>query len=181
MLVFHGGLTEEQAEKIKKGEYKIFPKVPIDEITIRNNINTFCYCNSNTTYDSYDALAHYVSDDIYDKQYIFLFKYLNNALRFTRGTGCYTLVADVNEKILSEYMGIGNYLYEGYHIEYRVPGHIIIPEHVIEVAPCYSWELQDAIRERYPNNINGDNETLEAMEIMKQKRLEFTDYSSRFK
>lgn len=175
MMVFHGGLTSGQVEKIKNGEYKIFNKVPSSKIVIENGLNTFCYCHSNKIYESMDALKKDASRDLYENQYIFCFKYLSNAVRFCSRGKSYILVADLSEEILNQYIGVGKYI-DGYKIECRIPSRIIIPEHVVEVAHCSTTKNVMELKEKYVSTYKNFGETEKAKKLMKERNLELVDY-----
>lgn len=176
MLVFHGGLKTIQVAKIMNGEYQIFDKVPACDVQLENGLNTFCYCNSDKTYESMIDLKEDVSEKLYENQYIFFFQYLNNSLDFCYYRGYYVLVADISEEILNQYMGVGKYGYGKCKIEYRVPGKIVIPNHVVEIVHCPTSKLMTELKEKYKSSYRCDDETEKAKKLMKQKQLSFVDY-----
>lgn len=177
MLVFHGGLSIEQVNLLEQNQYKIFKKIPKCKIFIPNK-NTFDYIDYNRIFESRDKYWETIIDDIYENQYIFFFKYLKNSLGFCHNTSKrnYILVADIDEKILNNFIGCGRYT--GAQIEYRVPRKFITPDTIKEFLfyEPYDDEQTKEIREKYPDNYYSEVEDIEANMIMRIKKLEFNEY-----
>ena len=174
MILFHGGLTEVQAELIRRGKYKIYPKLPVRKIKIPNEKNTFPYCDSDIICSSEKQLKREMRDDMYEKQYIYFFKYLESALEFCGYEKKYILVADVSSLVLDEFVGVGVYGHQTpkYRIEYRIPGNIIVPSAVKKLIPYNSTLALDLIRLKYGDScIRNPLENEEALEVIHQKKL----------
>jgi len=177
MLVFYGGLTLEQVEKFKNNEFVIFVPVPYNQVLIPHK-NTFDYYPRNSNLLTFDCISKYVSDDMYQNQYIFLFKYLRNALEFCVNSDKknYILVLDMNEDVLDNFVGVGRYY--GNQLEYRVPRKYIPKESIVDFLyfePFISKQCK-AFRERFPDSYFSELEDEEASEILKVKKLVFNEY-----
>lgn len=81
MLVFHGGLTVEQVEKLKSGSPIIYEKVPYDKVRA-NGKNTFDFIPKELIGKLLHIFRKYVSEDCYSKQYIFLLDIYQQHLNF---------------------------------------------------------------------------------------------------
>lgn len=177
MFVFHGGFTLEQVEKIKNDEFIIFDKIPYQQIFIPNK-NTFDYYPSDIAFSDYRSMLKYVSDDIYQNQYIFFFKYLRNALDFCVNSDKknYILVADIDEDILDNYIGIGRYTDN--QIEYRVPRCILSKDNIIDFLYFEPFVTEQAMtfKTQFGEAYYNPKEDEEANEVLKVKKLTFNEY-----
>lgn len=177
MLVFNGGLTIDQVEKLKNGDQIIYDKVPTKFAHAQRN-NTFDYVPK----ELYDAPVHvfkrYISEDCYYKQYIFLAKYLYATFQFCRNSQKknYIMVCDIDEKILNQFVGVGDYLDGDYRIEYRLPRKFITPDMIKEFLffePYDDIQMKD-FYEKYKDFYYIDNNEKEvAHEFVLQKKLKF--------
>lgn len=122
MLVFNGGLTIDQVEKLKNGDLIIYDKIPYKQCCAMRN-NTFDYVPKELFSAPLHIFRKYISEDCYHKQYIFFAKYLSAVLEFCKNSDKknYIMVCDIDENILNSYIGVGDYLDEDYRIEYRLP------------------------------------------------------------
>lgn len=138
MLVFRGGLTRKEVRMFKKNKFVLQKKIPKEDIYIPS-VNTFDYYNPNYSYTNYDEVKEYVSEDMYQKQYVFFYKYINDALSVCNFNCNYIIVVDINPDILSKYIGCGLYNYATkYRIEYRIPRVFIQKDDIKDYIRCYS-------------------------------------------
>lgn len=176
MLVFHGGFTLEQIQKFQNGEYQIYQQVPYQLIRIPGR-NTFNYCPNEMKFNNYMEIQKYVSNNIFQNQYIFLFKYLRNALDYCVSSEKrnYIMVADIDEQVLDLHVGIGKDI--EHQIEYRVPREYITIDHIVDFL-FFQLADKDKIQEfseRFGDSYFNPDEDIEAYEILKSKNLVFNE------
>lgn len=175
MLVFNGGLTIEQVEKLKNGEFVIYNKVPY-KLAGAKRKNTFDYAPK----ELYSAPSHifkrYVSEDCYNKQYIFFARAIVTSLDFC--VNCqqrnYIIVCDIAKEILENYIGVGNY--DDYRIEYRLPRVYVTPDTIKDVLyfEPYDEEQLLEIRQKYKDYFYVDPaENQKAKQLILERNLEF--------
>lgn len=125
MLLFHGGLTIEQVEKLKSGERIIYDKMTEFQATrkITMGKNSFDFLLENDQNLPEKEKIKRIIEKNYLEQNIFFFKYLRNSLSFCVNIykKNWILVIDVPAEILSKTIGIGKYPHEGYKLEYVIP------------------------------------------------------------
>lgn len=175
MIVFHGGFTKEQVEKLKNNEPIIYEKIPYKEARAGGE-NTFDYVPK----ELYDAPLHifkrYISENCFYQQYIFLAKYLQAVLEFCHNTDeeNYIMVCNIDENILNQYIGVGNYI--DYRIEYRLPRRFINSDNIIEFLyfEPYNRDQMKLFEEKYPSLYYIDKKEDEnAKKLIRQKKLQF--------
>ena len=81
MIVFNGGLTIEQVNKLKNGEYVIYDKIPYKRARAAEE-NTFDYVPKEMYSMPLHIFRRYIAEDVFSKQYIFLAKYLYTTFEF---------------------------------------------------------------------------------------------------
>lgn len=169
MIVFHGGFTLEQVNKLKNNEYVLYPKSEYKDFRI-NISNTFKY-STLEKYKKKREIYDNIIEENYNNQWVHCFKYLTNALDF-----CFAddlIVAfDIDEQVLDKYVGVGYYKCEGYKIEYRIPRNEVnssIITDVIEFRP-FSGEFVKKLYEKYPNNFRSTDEHFEAAKVLKKTK-----------
>lgn len=155
-------------------------KIPPQRVCIPNK-NTFDYYEKDRIFQTREEFFESISEEFYQKQYLFFFKYLHNALSYCNNSQNrnYILVADINEKVLELYIGCGRYI--GNQIEYRVPRCYITPDTIKEFLyyePCM-FEQKREFLEKYPEEYYSELEDKEATQIMSQKKLVFNEYKKK--
>ena len=176
MIVFRSGITRKQKKMFEKGKYVLYPKLE-PEMIIVPYPNTFEYYDPNKTYKDVEEIKEYVSDDMYDNQYVFFFKYLNDALDYGYMSGTYVMVVDLDDNLLNSYIGCG--IYEEYHplrIEYRVPRRYIKKENILEFFKYTSnvFAYRNFIRKYHQYiSLGSKKEDEEAHKLMLKKDLKF--------
>jgi len=175
MLVFHGGLTIEQVDKMKNGISVIYDKIPYKRACAGSE-NTFNYVPKELYSAPLHIFKRYISENVYSKQYIFFAKYLKASLGFCVNgeKKNYIMVCEIPEEILDSYIGVGNY--DDYRIEYRVPREVITPDRIKEFLffKPYDREQMMELRQKYPEHYDIPKyEDEMARNLMKIKRLEF--------
>ena len=175
MIVFNGGLTIEQVNKLKNGEYVIYDKIPYKRARAAEE-NTFDYVPKEMYSMPLHIFRRYIAEDVFSKQYIFLAKYLYTTFEFCNNSQKknYIMVCDIEEDILNEYIGVGNYI--DYRIEFRLPRKFISPDKIKEFL---FFEPYDDIQMRQFKDMYEDKyyppseEDELARRLIKQKKLEF--------
>ena len=81
MLVFNGGLTIEQVEKIKNNEHIIYDKI-LYSMAYAKRKNTFDYVPKELYNAPLHVFRRYISENIYNNQYLFFARYLEATLEF---------------------------------------------------------------------------------------------------
>lgn len=162
---------------LKENEHFIFKKIPKGQLFIPDK-NTFDYFDLTQEFSSIDEYWETIKNDIYCNQYIFFFKYLRNALGFCHNSSKrnYILVADIDKKILKNFIGCGRYTDN--RVEFRVPRSFVTVDTIKDFL-FYEPFDDDQTKElmaKYPNNFYSKDENDEANQIMKQKKLEFNEY-----
>lgn len=175
MLVFNGGLTIEQVEKLKNGYNIIYDKVPYKRAYATSK-NTFEYVPKELYGAPMHIFRRYISEDCYSKQYIFLARYLSSTFEFciNREKKNYIMVCDIKEEILNQYIGVGNY--GDYRIEYRLPRVYITPDEIKEFLyfEPYTESQMLEFRKKYESYYMPDvSEDLTAKKLMLDKKLVF--------
>lgn len=177
MLVFHGGLTIQQVEKLKNGDPVIYDKVPYERAYAPGR-NTFDYVPIELYKKPIEEFRKYISEDCYAKQYIYFAKYLYACFDFC--INCqkmnYIMVCDIAEDILNNYIGVGDYCHGDYRIEYRLPRKIITPKMIQEFLffePYNKIQMRE-FYEKYKDHYRVPKEESEnAMKLIRQKGLHF--------
>lgn len=177
MLVFHGGFTIEQVEKLKNGDSIIYDKVPYERAYAPAK-NTFDYVPIELYKAPIEEFRKYISEDCYINQYIFFARYLYAT--FDRCINCqkrnYIIVCDIDENILNPYIGVGDYCDEDYRIEYRLPRRFITSEMIKDVLffePYDEMQMRE-FHEKYKEHYAVPKEEREiARKIIRQKGLKF--------
>lgn len=175
MLVFNGGLTIEQVRKLENGEPIIYDRVPYDRACIKPK-NTFDYIPKELYNAPAEVFRKYIADDVYQQQYIFLAKYLKTSLQFcyNREKRNYIMVCNIDEEILNNYIGVGNY--DDYRIEYRLPRRFITPDKIGEFLFFEPYDDEQILefRKKYNDylDINPEEDAL-AKRLILEKKLEF--------
>ena len=112
----------------------------------------------------------------FSKQYIFLARYLSSVFSFC--VNCekknYIMVCDIEEEILNQYIGVGNY--GDYRIEYRLPRVYITPDKIKEFLyfEPYTESQMLEFRKKYESYYMSDvSEDLTAKKLMLDKKLVF--------
>lgn len=177
MLVFHGGLTFEEVKRLENNEDIVFSKVPINKINI-SRCNTFDYYPKDMIFDNYIEMNQYISDDIFMNQYIFLFKYLRNAYDFCEPyeERDYILVADLDEEILNEYIGVGKYFINSLkRIEYRLPRKFIKKENIVDFLYYDILDIEQLkiYQDRFRDFYFSESEEINANKLILKKSLVF--------
>ena len=175
MLTFHGGFSVSEVLKLKQDDQIIFPKIDIDSVFVPR-VNTFDYYPRDMIFNDVDEKWKYISDDMFINQYIFLFKYLYNAYDFCLPYRNYILVADLEEELLNEYIGVGDY-FNSKRIEYRVPRKFIKKENIIDFLYFDKWDIDQLkiYQERFKESYYSLNETEMANELMLKRSLSFNE------
>lgn len=172
MIVFHGGFSKQQIDKLRNNEFVIYPRSNYETFRINQN-NTFKY-STLEKHKKKKELINNIIDENYLNQWIHCFKYLYNTLDF-----CYTnnfiVVFDIDEYILEKYIGVGNYKFEGYKIEYRIPRKEINNSNIIDIIPFKSYDLKyiNDLKQNYSDNFYSLNEHFEANKILKKTNQKF--------
>lgn len=177
MLVFNGGLTIEQVEKLKNGYPIIYDKVPYKQAFANRN-NTFNYVPDELINSPLHVFRKYISEDCYHNQYIFLARYLYAVLEFCNNSDKknYIMVCDIDENILNNYIGVGNYLDGDYRIEYRLPRNFITPDTIKEFfffEPFDRSQMNNFYEKYKEYYYVDDNESYKANKLILQKKLKF--------
>ncbi len=176
MIVFNGGLTINQVDRLKNYDYTLYRKVPWNKIWIPG-ANTFDYVPKELYGNRVSEINKYVSNDVFKKQYMFLARHLVTALDFCRNweNKNYIMVCDIPEEILNDYIGVGDY-YDDCRIEYRLPRCFITPDTIIDFLyfEVYNEEQISKFREKYDEylDIKIDDDD-KARELMLEKNLKF--------
>ena len=85
MIVFSGGLTIEQIEKLKNNSPIIYDKIPYKQACAKRK-NTFDYVPKELYGAPQHIFKRYISEDCYSNQYIFLAKYLSATFEFCKNS-----------------------------------------------------------------------------------------------
>ena len=186
MITFHCGFNKEQVEKLQNNEKIIFPKIPVDNIYVPRK-NTFDYIPRYMYEDdSIKAreIKEYISNDMYNSQYIFLSKYLGPVLSFCNTTKKrnYIMACDIDEEILKRYSGIGGY--DKLMIEYRLPRIYIKSDNILDFIyfEPFDDETIDLLISKYEDNIYISSEEEEkAKKLMQENNLVFNYEKSKVK
>ena len=80
-MVFNGGLTIEQVEKLKNNFLIIYDKISYKEACVSRK-NTFDYAPKELYSAPLHIFKRYISEDCYFNQYIFLARYLSATFEF---------------------------------------------------------------------------------------------------
>lgn len=175
MLVFNGGLTIEQVDKLKNGEFVIYDKIPYKNAHVSRK-NTFDYVPKKLYNAPLHIFKRYISEDCYSKQYIFLARALKSTFEFCNNSQKknYIIVCDIEERILNNYIGVGNYV--DYRIEYRLPRAFITPNKIKDVLyfEPYDENQMTKFRKKYKDyyDVAPDEDEM-AKKLIQEKRLEF--------
>lgn len=175
MLVFNGGLTIEQVEKLKNDEPIIYDKIPYEWACAKRK-NTFDYTPKELYSAPIEVFKRYIAEDVYRQQYIFLARCLKTTLQFCVNSKKrnYIMVCDLDEDILNNYIGVGNY--DDYRIEYRLPRRFITSDSIKEFLffEPYDDEQMACFRKKYNEyyDVKADEDEV-AKKLMKLKGLEF--------
>lgn len=177
MLVFNGGLTIEQVEKLKNNSPIIYDKIPYKHAYAKRR-NTFDYVPKELYGVPINIFKSYISEDCYSNQYIFLTKYLSATLKFCNNSKKknYIMVCDVDENILNDYIGVGDYCDGDYRIEYRLPRKFITSEIIKEFLfyEPYDEKQVKEFYEKYKDYYSIKPEEREnAKKLIYQKKLQF--------
>ena len=177
MIVFNGGLTIEQVRKFEKEEPVIYDKVPYPK-AYASRENTFDYVPKELYSAPIEEFKKYIAEDVYKQQYVFLARYLKTAMEFCNNTmkKNYIMVCDIDEDILNQYIGVGNY--DDYRIEYRLPRRFIDLDKIIEFLYFEPYdEIQIAdFRKKYSDYmVIPSREDEEAKKLMFKKNLVFNE------
>lgn len=175
MIVFNGGLTIDQVEKLKRGEFVIYDKVPPKLAGVKRK-NTFDYAPKELYSAPIHVFKRYVSEDCYRKQYMFFARALGTSLDFC--VNCqkrnYIIVCDISEEILKDYIGVGNY--DDYRIEYRLPRIFVTPNSIKDVLffEPYDEKQLIEIKRKYKDYFYVDPaEDKKAKQLIRERNLEF--------
>jgi hypothetical protein len=123
--------------------------------------NTFSMLSENDKQLSEEEKLLKVAEINYNKQYIFLFKYLGNALRFCQNISKknWILVADIPSTILYKSIGVGKYPNEGYKLEYMIS---LIDEFDYNWIQDFQYyepmDVTDQMREKYEGRFGSTSE-----------------------
>jgi len=170
MLVFHGGFTKEQISKLKKNNYELYRKSDYDLFRIRQK-NTFTYYTIDIKSKKRDLVNNIIEQN-YINQWIHCFRYLNNAFYFCDENYNYIVVFDIPEDILEKYIGVGDYKYEGYKIEYRIPRSEIKSSYIVDIIRFdhLNKKLIKHLKEKYKDDLFLYHEHEEAKKILKKTK-----------
>lgn len=178
MLVFNGGLTIEQVEKLKSGKSVIYDKVPYKEVHVPRK-NTFEYVPKQLYNAPLHIVKQYISDDCYAKQYLFFARSLKATFEFCRNSQKknYIIICDIEEKILNDYIGVGNYV--DYRIEYRLPRIFITPNKIKDILYFEPYDESQMVefQKKYETYYDiAPNEDEMAKELILKNGLEFNEH-----
>ena len=179
MLVFSGGFTSEQVEKLKCGDHYIYDKVPI-KYSQAVAKNTFDYVPKELYGMPLHIFKRYIAEDVYIKQYIFFARYLSASLEFC--INCekknYIMVCDIDEKILDNYIGVGKYATD-YRREYRLPRSFVTSDNIVEFLYFEPYDKSQILefKEKYKEHYNiSSDEDRKAKQLMLERNLKFNEY-----
>lgn len=169
MLVFHGGFTKEQVFKLKNNCYELYRKTPYEFFRIKQS-NTFQYYNIESK--NKKEIINNIIEENYINQWIHCFKYLNNALDFCEENYNYIVVFEIQDDILEKFVGVGNYKYEGYKIEYRIPRSEISSDNIVDIIKFESFDKEKIkiLKNLYHDQFLLYNEHEEAKKILKKTK-----------
>lgn len=165
MIVFHGGFSKSQVNKLKNNNYVIYRKGSIDNFRI-NWCNTFKYYNIEK-YDKKQELFQNIIEQNFLNQWIHCYKYLYNAIDFCERPNNYIVVFNIEN--IEQYIGVGKYKYEGYKIEYRIPRKVITNDNIIDVIK-YDINYLHQLKEKYSEQYQEIKEHEEALKILKKNK-----------
>lgn len=168
MLVFHGGFSKEQINKLKNNEYVLYRKSSYGLFRIKQK-NTFQYYTIDEKSKYKDIIKNIIEQN-YENQWIHCFKYLENALYYCEENYNYVVVFDLKEEILEKYIGVCDTKYEGYKIEYRIPRKEINNTNIIDIFKINYFEndIINKLKEKYQENYFLLKEHEEAKKILKK-------------
>lgn len=166
MILFHGGFSLEQINKLKNNQYIIYRKGNIHNFRI-NWSNTFKYYTIED-YDKKQQLFQNIIDQNYFNQWIHCFKYLNNTFDFCDDYYSYIVALELNN--VDQYIGVGKYKYEGYKVEYRIPRNKIDNTNIVDIIKYefYDKEQLNDLKNKYNECFYKLKEHEEALKIMKK-------------
>lgn len=175
VLIFNGGLTLEQVEKLRQGASVIYEKIPYKKAYAPAK-NTFDYVPKELYHAPLHIFRRYISENCYLNQYIFFGKSLQATFEFCNNSENknYIMVCDIEENILNQYIGVGNY--GDYRVEYRLPRAIITPDKIKEVLffEPYNKSQMEEFKKKYSTYYFIDKEEdTKARNLMLEKKLEF--------
>ena len=175
MIVFNGGLTIEQVRKFENGELIIYDKIPYTQAYAARK-NTFEYVPKKLYGAPIEVFKQYIAADVYKQQYIFLARYLLTSLQFCNNTKKknYIMVCDIEENILNNYIGVGNY--DDYRIEYRLPRKFITPDKILDFLFFEPYDEEQILefKRKYAEYMDiKPTEDEEAKQLILEKKLEF--------
>lgn len=170
MLIFHGGFTKEQVSKLRMNSYVLYKKSDYDLFRI-NQKNTFTYYTIDAKSKKKELINNIIEQN-YINQWIHCFKYLNNALYFCDENYNYVVVFDIPDDTLEKYIGVGDYKYDGYKIEYRIPRSEINSENIVDVIEVNNLNkiLIKYLKEKYSDNLCYYYEHEEGKKILKESK-----------
>lgn len=179
MLVFNGGLTIEQVKKLQNDSPIIYDKI-LAQYACAKGKNTFDYVPKELYGAPLHIFRRYISEECYSNQYIFLARYLSATFEFCNNSRkkTYIMVCDIDENILNNYIGVGNYCDGDYRIEYRLPRRFITSEMIKEFLffePCDEKQMAE-FHEKYKDYYSVKPEEKEnAKKLIYQKKLQFNE------
>ena len=175
MIVFNGGLTIEQVKKFENEDFVIYDKIPYTKACASRK-NTFDYVPKELYSAPKKKKKKYIAEDVYKQQYVFLARYLKTAMEFCNNTKKknYIMVCDIDDFILNQYVGIGNY--DDYRIEYRLPRRFIESDKIIEFLyyePYDETQIAEFKKKYRDYMVIPAKEEEEAMQLIRRKNLVF--------
>lgn len=167
MIVFHGGFSYEQIKKIMNNKFILYQKSNYELFRIKQS-NTFKYYNTNSK--NKKAIINNIIEQNYINQWIHCYKYLSNSLYFCEEDYNYVVAFEIPDNILEKYIGVGNYKYEGYKVEYRIPREEISSDNVVDIFQLdyLSENSVKNLKEKYKEKYSSLNEHEEAKKILKK-------------
>ena len=181
MLVFSGGFTSEQIDKLKSDDPIIYDKI-LDKFAAIVPKNTFDYVPEKLYGMPVHILRKYIACDCYTKQYIFFARYLSATLEFCLNSEKknYIMVCDIDENLLNNYIGVGKYTID-YRREYRVPRCFVSSSNIVEFLyfEPYDKNQINEFRRKYSDcyKISAEEDG-KAKQLMLEKKLKFNEYKN---
>ncbi len=167
MIIFHGGFNKKQVLKLRNNKYILYKKDKYETFNIKNE-NTFKYYEIEEKSKRKEKIEDMIEQN-YLNQWIHCFKYLENALYFCKEPYNYIVAFELSESLIEKYKGVGNYKYEGYKLEYRIPRKEINSTNIIDVFrfEYFDSEVIKKLKEKYPSEYSGYRENEEAKKLLK--------------
>lgn len=171
MLVFHGGLTNEQIQLLYEDEYMIFDTTQQNNLFVSDKKDLDNHDDNNDFTFQDEIFSNMECDPNYN-QYFYFSKYLSDALEFCDSSNKqnYILVADIDEELLKHCIRCSRKAEN--KIEFRVPRKCVKLDTIHEVLyfEPYNEKQLIELKNKYSNHFSFKLEKDKSEENIKQKQ-----------